>query len=103
MARIESGDLELQVRPQQVRDLIGSALDKLKILIEDREIKVEIPGDLPKVLADGDLLPLTLRQLLTNALKYSNPDSPIEIRAGIEDAFVRVSVRDHGPGIPARE
>ena len=64
MARIEAGDLELQTRPQRVRDLIASALEKLRILIEDREVKIQVPADLPDVFADGELAGLTIRQLL---------------------------------------
>jgi two-component system sensor histidine kinase KdpD len=103
MARIEAGELELQKRPQRVRDLITSALETVKILVEDREIKLAIPEQLPPVLADAELAGLTIRQLLTNALKYSNPDSPIEVRATSTDHFVKISVKDNGPGIPARE
>src|SRR5262249_21955774 len=103
MARIEAGDLELQLRPTAVSDLIALALEKLKILIQDREINIQVPPQVPEVLADPELAGLTIRQLVTNALKYSNPESPIEIRACAEDSFVRISVKDWGPGIPATE
>src|SRR5262249_2042265 len=101
MARIEAGDLELQIRPHPVRDLIASGLEKLKILVEDREVAVQISPDLPCVLADAELISLTIRQLVANALKYSNPESAIEIRACIDDGLVKISVKDQGPGISA--
>src|SRR5206468_8452053 len=69
MARIEAGELELQIRPHAVRDLITTTLEKLKILVEDREIKIQLSPELPDVLADADLTSLTIRQLVTNALK----------------------------------
>jgi len=103
MARIESGDLQLQTRPQNVRQLIISPLEDLKILIEDREIDVQVDSNLPDVSADRELVELTIRQLLTNALKYSNPESPIGIRACLENDNVRFSVKDSGPGIPEKE
>lgn len=103
MARIEAGDLELQVRPHAVRGVIALAMEKLKILIEDRDIKLDIPANLPDILVDGELTALTLRQLITNALKYSNPESPIEVAACLQDSFVKISVKDSGPGIPAKE
>jgi len=103
MARIEAGDLELHVRSQAMRDLIASALEQLKILVEDRDIQIHIPSDLPYVFADAELAVLTIRQLVTNALKYSNPESPIAIRAHSDGGFVKVSVRDSGPGIPPKE
>jgi two-component system sensor histidine kinase KdpD len=103
MARIEAGDLKLQIRAQNVPDLITSVLAQVKVLADERQIKVDVPNDLPQVLADAELAGLTIRQLLTNALKYSDPESPIEVRASHEGAFVRISVKDKGPGIPVRE
>ena len=103
MARIEAGDLQLHIRPHSIREIISLALEKLRILVEDREIKIDISPGLPDVLADAELAGLTIRQLLTNALKYSNPETPIEIRAHAEDGRVRISVKDSGPGIPEKE
>jgi len=103
MAQIEAGDLELEVRPQRVSDLVTSALQKLRLVVEDRDIRVHQFSDMPDVLVDAELAGLTIRQLLTNALKYSDPESPIEIRAAVDRGFVKVSVRDWGHGIPAHE
>src|SRR5207253_10190772 len=70
-----------------------------RILLEDREVRVEADASLPEIMADGELVGLTIRQLLTNALKYANPESPIIIKVrGIDDA-VQTSVKDLGPGI----
>src|SRR5204862_1610766 len=75
MARIEAGDLHLEKRPLAVGELVSEALQKLRILLEDREVRVEADGNLPEIMADGELVGLTIRQLLTNALKYANPES----------------------------
>src|SRR5438132_4813844 len=80
MARIEAGDLHLEKRPQVVGELVTEALQKLKILLEDREVRVEAEANLPEIMADGELVGLTIRQLLTNALKYANPESAIIIK-----------------------
>jgi len=99
MARIEAGDLHLEKRPLAVGELVKEALQKLRILLEDREVRVEADASLPEIMADGELVGLTIRQLLTNALKYANPESPIIIKVrGIDDA-VQISVKDLGPGI----
>jgi two-component system sensor histidine kinase KdpD len=103
MARIEAGDLKLQIRAQDVPEMITSVLAQVKVLADERQIKVDVPPDLPQVLADAELAGLTIRQLLTNALKYSDPESPIEVRATREGSFVKISVKDKGPGIPLRE
>ena len=52
--------------------------------------------------ADRDLLRLALRQLLDNAVKYSPPGSPIEVRAG-GNGTVNIGVRNSGPAIPEHE
>ncbi|HEY2380196.1 MAG TPA: ATP-binding protein [Terriglobia bacterium] len=103
MARIEAGDLRLDRRPHSVPDLINAARQKLRILLEDREVRVEVEGGLPAVVADGELIELTIRQLLTNALKYASPDSAILIRASAQIGVVQISVKDFGPGIPAKD
>jgi two-component system sensor histidine kinase KdpD len=99
MARIEAGDLRLDRRPQPVGELISAALQKLRILLEDREVRVEADPNLPEVTADAELIGLTIRQLLTNALKYASPESPIVIKATAAEDRVRISVKDFGPGI----
>jgi two-component system, OmpR family, sensor histidine kinase KdpD len=103
MARIEAGDLQLHPTEENVKRLIDSALEKLKILLEDREINIELASGLPDVLVDVDLAGLALRQLITNALKYADPDSAIRIRACTENHRVKISVKDSGPGIPDEE
>ena len=103
MARIEAGDLRLHKLPHAVANLIDIALEKLRILLKDREVKIECSPSLPEVFADAELAGLAIRQLVTNALKYSNPESPIVIRADVADRSVRISVRDSGPGISQKE
>jgi two-component system, OmpR family, sensor histidine kinase KdpD len=103
MARIEAGDLRLHTEPERVGHLIDTALKNLRTLLEDREIVIDVPEDLPAVIADIELAGLALRQLVTNALKYSNPESPITIRARPEENVVRVGVKDSGPGIARQE
>jgi two-component system sensor histidine kinase KdpD len=102
MARIEAGDLRLDRSPHDVTELIHAALQKLHILLEDRDVRVETDPALPEVTADGELIGLTIRQLLTNALKYANPESPIVIKAVEADHTVRISVKDFGPGIASK-
>jgi two-component system sensor histidine kinase KdpD len=103
MARIEGGDFRLRRSAFSPADLINAALLKLRILLEERDVRVEIEPNLPDVFADSELVELTIRQLLTNALKYANPDSPVVIRANAQIGMVQISVKDFGPGIPAKD
>src|SRR2546422_5433121 len=99
MARLEAGELHVEKDSQVVVDLITAALKKLRILLPDREVQREPPRSVPPLMADAELVELTVRQLLTNALKYANPESPIIIRAAAADGVVKISVKDFGPGI----
>ena len=60
---------------------------------------MEIPAELPLVLADEDVVQSVLHHLLDNAQKYA-PDGIVKIRCRCEDDFVRMQVMDEGPGIP---
>jgi two-component system sensor histidine kinase KdpD len=103
MARIEAGDFRLEMQAQDVNKLITAALQKLRILMEDRDVHIDADQNLPKVMADAELIDLTIRQLLTNALKYANPESAIFLRAHAMNGDVRISVKDSGPGIAPKD
>jgi len=103
MARIEAGNLHLNKQAHAVSDLVSAALENVKPLMEDRPVQIDVPLNLPAVRVDFELIALTIRQLLTNALKYSNPDSPIAVGASVDAGRVTIRVRDQGAGIPDRE
>ena len=68
-----------------------------------REIVVSCPSDPVMVRADAGRIRQVLANLLTNAAQYSPPETPIEVRLRATATTATVSVRDRGPGIPARE
>ncbi len=66
-------------------------------------MSVNIAPDLPLLNIDRKLSELVLRQLLSNALKYSLPSSPIDLTAERRDSFVAFQVSDVGPIISKAE
>ena len=103
MARIEPGKPRIRRRQLLVLDIIHPALRRMKTLLDGRPLKVEIEDGIETVYADPDMIGLALRQLLGNAVKYSPPETPIEISASQIHDTVSIGVRDHGPGIPPDE
>jgi two-component system sensor histidine kinase KdpD len=103
MARIEAGKVILRRENIAVRDLVEPVLDKLRPVVEDRKIEVNIAAGLAAVWADRELIEVALRQLIDNALKYSPLGSTVSVAAESSDGRVIVSVADHGPGIPEAE
>jgi two-component system, OmpR family, sensor histidine kinase KdpD len=100
MTRLESGALRLSRDWQSIEELVGAALARLERSRKGRTIEVRVPPDLPLVPVDGVLLQQVLVNLLDNALKYTEPETPIRVTASVSDRTVTVEVADEGPGLP---
>ena len=101
LSRLEAGQAGLALRPCSVADAVASALEAVLPDEPEREVVVELPGDL-EVVADPDALVQVLGNLLDNALKYTPAERPVSVR-GVHDAGrVRIEVVDQGPGIAPR-
>jgi two-component system sensor histidine kinase KdpD len=108
MTRLEAGTLKLVRVPNDVRDLVGVALQELQGPLRSHPVVLDIPADLPPVPMDLVLMSRVLVNVLDNAMKYSPDGSAIEIAArrqleGIERNRVVLEVRDRGIGIPAED
>jgi two-component system, OmpR family, sensor histidine kinase KdpD len=103
MARLEAGEVKLQLEPVRVDDLIASALDVCKGVLGARPIRVDLPNPALSVRADFARAQEVLVHLIQNAHLYSLPDHPITISAEEKDEFVQFSVADQGPGISDAE
>ena len=103
MARIEAGNIRLELQPLQPSDLIATAVATLGTAHTDRDIFARADPGLPAVLADREMISLVIRQLVGNSLKFAPPDSPVTISARLLEDSVTFSVADKGPGIPERE
>jgi two-component system sensor histidine kinase KdpD len=101
MARIEAGHVDLDKQTHTVDDLVHSALERE--MADPAQVQIDLPQDLPPVSADAGLIRLVIRQIVGNAIKYSQGDAPVCLTARAEEDCVAVSVADRGPGIPAEE
>jgi signal transduction histidine kinase len=108
-AGIESG-LGLGAKmPLAPMEIIESAIDSAMPLLGpgDVHIQRDIAADLPPVLGDAAALRSAVQNLVANAVKYGGRDRWVGVRAQhVRDrrrAEVRITVTDHGPGIPASE
>jgi len=100
MSRLEAGVLRTRIEPADVQDLFGSAVSSLGSRLKNRPVKLEIPPGLPLVPLDFVLMRQVLANLLDNAVKFSPPESPVELCARTVNGGVELSVADRGPGIP---
>ncbi|MEO1132634.1 MAG: HAMP domain-containing sensor histidine kinase [Cyanobacteria bacterium J06639_1] len=109
LARAESGAFHMKCEPVSLeavaRDTVTIASQIVPNPMSVRVVPPNNPlrGGKPDeiyCLADRDRLKQVLLNLLTNAGRYSKPDSPVEIWLEGNDRYARVSVRDRGIGIP---
>jgi two-component system, OmpR family, sensor histidine kinase KdpD len=103
MTRTESGVLRISKKPCDLRDFIGACLEQLKDKIGSRSVRINIPKDMPEVAIDFPYMLKAFLNVIDNALKYSPDNSSIEIEAAYIENKARVSVRDHGYGIPKED
>jgi two-component system sensor histidine kinase KdpD len=103
MTRLEAGAVKVKREPLELADLVGTALEQLRGRLGDRPLVVDVPDDLPLAPGDFVLLVQVLVNLLDNAIKYSPPQAPIEVRARATGETVEIEVADRGPGIPPED
>jgi len=108
IARLESGQLQLDIHPASLRPLVDAVCSELNPLAQDINVRftVEIPESLPVLAIDADKVERVLLNLLDNALKFSPLDSVVAIHASAggensaSSGFVRIEVIDRGAGVP---
>jgi two-component system sensor histidine kinase KdpD len=103
MARLDAGEVVLQIEPHPIDDVITAALDHCRSSLGDRAVDVKIGKDLPMVRVDVDRARQALVQSIENAHQYSPPGQSITITAEANGDFVVTSVADRGPGIDDEE
>ena len=101
MARIESGEVKLNLQWQPLEEVVGSALNAARAMLKQHSVEVNIPRDLPLVRFDALLIERVLVNLLENASKYTPPGSKITLAAQTVGDSLSVSVSDDGPGLTA--
>ena len=101
MARIESGEVKLNLQWQPLEEVVGSALNATQGMLKQHVVEVHVPRDLPLVRIDALLIERVLVNLLENASKYTPPGSRIILAAEVIADQLSVSVADNGPGLPA--
>ncbi len=125
LSRIESGQVPFQIQSVAAEEVVLPPVERLRPQAERArlELNVEVPPDLPPVLADADRLHQVITNLVHNAIKFTEPGGYIHIKAqevhlsnrgSLTPAtlhvdpdilspgwWILISVRDDGVGIPA--
>lgn len=101
--KLESGHVVFDFRQVEVRSLVEQTIESLRGFAEGHRVKIrfEAVAAVDDVWADPDRLAQVVTNLLSNAVKFSLPDGEVVVTVAKDDEIdrVRISVRDHGPGI----
>ena len=97
--RLESHQLRLEKQPLYLGAFVGDLLERSETVLDVCRVRPRIPEGLPPVSADPNRLERILINLLTNALKYSSPESEVVMKARRTGREVTVTVVDRGVGI----
>src|ERR1043166_422595 len=101
LARIDAGDMRLQLKPASVEEMVATALKRAEPRTRSHRLEVWLE-ELPLVTVDEHAISEAIYTLIDNAAKYSPPESPITVRATQKgDDVIVLSVEDRGPGIRA--
>lgn len=105
VAKIESGKLQLDLASTDLKSLVERNISVNRALASRKQIELSLTcvGDIPTLVVDPSKIEQVLNNLVTNAIKFSEPGSAVKVLLEEKETQVILSVRDHGPGIPPEE
>ena len=103
VGRIEAGSLSVTTEPAEVADLVDQARNTFLSGGGRHTLLIDLPPDLPRVLADRRRIVQVINNLFSNASRLSPPTLPIRVSAVQDGLHVEISVCDEGVGIPPEQ
>ena len=103
--RMESGRTLLDIESISPQELVRDSLEPFLVEARDRGVSLAnaVRDDLPEVFGDAKRLQHVMANLLSNALRFTDPGGEVSVSAEAEPGMVRVTVTDTGPGIAERD
>ena len=97
--RIEAGTLSVVPEPSEVAALVDVARNTFLSGGGRHIVLIDLPADLPRVMADRQRIAQVLNNLFSNAVRHAPVTSPIQVSALRDGIQVAISVRDEGRGV----
>ena len=100
--KMESGKLAFDLTRVEVRSLVEQTIEANRAFAEGFNVRIRLDAASTAidVRADPDRLVQAVTNLLSNAIKFSPPDAEVVVAVKSQNETVRISVRDHGHGVP---
>lgn len=102
---IEIGGLKLKPVETDITELLAEAVSFFQPFARKKNIdlKLETHGMLPKLNVDSQKIDQSVKNLISNAIKYSPQNTSVRVVVEEADSELTVCVRDQGPGLPQKE
>ncbi|MDT4979741.1 MAG: two-component system, OmpR family, sensor histidine kinase KdpD [Pseudonocardiales bacterium] len=97
LSRLQAGVLPVLASAVGVEDIVSRALDHATP--PGVRLDIDVPADLPEVVADAGLLERVIANLVQNALRFAPAGSPVRISGSVHSGNVELRIVDRGPGI----
>lgn len=97
----QTGRLNVVYQDMDLNEVVPGVVDVFVMIAEMKKVKLTfLPNnDRFMIHADNDMIKTVIRNFISNAIKFSNEGSSIEVFITRQDNFAKVSIRDHGIGI----
>ena len=99
--RIEAGTTPMDVADHAAAELIDAAIAQVQVIAMNAGVRIEVTSAEGAVHADRDRVVQALLNLIGNAIKFSPPQTTIEVESVVDGDLVQFRVSDQGRGIPA--
>jgi signal transduction histidine kinase len=101
-SRIEAGTFTFSFTDVDVGEVVNGVVAAAGVGQDEVRVLAEV-GSVPRIRADRERIQQVLQNLVDNAVRYSPAHGDVTVSARAENGFVRVAVRDEGPGIPQED
>lgn len=103
VSRIAAHRFTIQKRPLMLPTLAQAVIEQFAETAPEHPIHLECHGEIPPIEGDPERITEVLTNLISNAQKYSNPNSEIQVDVARRDDLVEICVTNHGPGVSREE
>lgn len=103
MARLDTANIEVHLERSYLGEIARDVVASMQKEIDGRPLEVVCDREQSAIALDQRLVKLAIKQLLDNALKYSDPGTPVTLRVRDDNGMMTVDVTDQGKGIPPLE
>ncbi|HEY2039946.1 MAG TPA: ATP-binding protein [Edaphobacter sp.] len=102
LARLDAAAATVPLEDINLTDLVGSIVDSAGFELHERSDKIVLDSEeVFRVRGNAELLQSAIENVIRNAIRYNDSEEPVQVVLERVESSVRITVRDHGPGVPS--